>query len=84
MVPNLSVLVGLNGSSQEIVDGAECDRVCVEGEEPKMCKFDFKVELYNTMSKVMSTYSTKVGNACITAFSCCYTYVVLLGLLRLS
>ncbi|TRY73881.1 hypothetical protein TCAL_12804 [Tigriopus californicus] len=29
----------------------ECDRVCVEDEKPKECYYEFKIELFNTLSK---------------------------------
>ena len=29
-----------------------CDRTCLEDEEPITCKFQFHVELYNTLAKV--------------------------------
>ena len=48
------VLVG-KGADNKVevpVAGAECDRTCVGGDGArKTCKFEFRVELYNALSK---------------------------------
>ena len=37
----------------------DCDRICVQGEKPRVCQFKMVVELYNTMSKVRTCMGGK-------------------------
>ncbi len=47
-----SVVVAGNSGDAVEVGRHPCDRECAEGEEPRECRFEFDVELYNTLGKV--------------------------------